>query len=142
MFRKAKIALTLGLAAIGIGTYAMVRGLESNTVPRDPIEPDPTPEPSSPPVVPSKQPASDTHSVSQNPSIPAGYTYMQQPSVTPPMATWASAVLHDAATYPMFSTASQVFDGRTILARVEYHPPSKQNPTVHRGVSLLQPVGA
>ena len=77
-----------------------------------------------------------------NPPVPAGYQLMKQTAVTPPMTTWAVAILRDANTYPMFAIATQAFDGVNVLARVEWHEPDFQNQAVHRGVTLYAPIPA
>lgn len=81
-----------------------------------------------------------TPSVADNPPIPAGYKLMMQSEVTPAMTAWAVAILHDTATYPMFSTTTMPFGALTVLARVEWHPPDFQNDVVHRGVTLYEPM--
>jgi hypothetical protein len=80
-----------------------------------------------------------TPNVGDNPPVPAGYKLMPQAAVTPAMTTWAVAILHDPATYPMFATATKTSGSLTVLARVEWHPPDFQNSTVHRGVTLYEP---
>ena len=82
---------------------------------------------------------SPTPSVANNPPVPTGWALMPQASVTPAMTHWAVAILHDPVTYPMFSTATQMFGSLNVMARVEWHPPDFQNNTVHRGVTLYQP---
>ena len=62
-----------------------------------------------------------------------------QSEVTPEMTTWAVAILHDPATYPMFATAMMQFGSLQVLARVEWHPPDFQNSAIHRGVTLYEP---
>jgi hypothetical protein len=74
-----------------------------------------------------------------NPPFPAGYMLMQQRQVTPAMTTWAVAILHDPAKYPMFSTTVRTFGPLQVLARVEWHPPDFQNHAIHRGVTLYEP---
>jgi hypothetical protein len=80
-----------------------------------------------------------TPDVADNPPVPAGWKLMPQSAVTPAMTMWAVTILHDATTYPMYSTAIQTFGALMVLARVEWHPPDFQNATVHRGVTLYQP---
>ena len=77
----------------------------------------------------------DTH----NEPTPAGWAPMQDAQVTPPMTTWAVAILNDPATYPMYSTATKTFGTELVLARVEWHPPDSNNSVVHRGVTLYLP---
>ncbi|MCA9522075.1 MAG: hypothetical protein KC609_13935 [Myxococcales bacterium] len=79
-------------------------------------------------------------SVSDNPPLPAGWKLMSQAAVTPEMTAWAIEILHDPATYPMFSTTTKTFGTLTVLARVEWHPPDFQNNKVHRGVTLYVPI--
>ncbi len=81
----------------------------------------------------------DTPDVGDNPPIPVGYKLMQQSQVTSAMTTWAVTILHDPATYPMFSTTTKMFGTLNVLARVEWHPPDFQNNVVHRGVTLYVP---
>jgi len=78
-------------------------------------------------------------SVSDNPPVPAGWQLLPQSLVTPDITAWAVAILNDPVSYPMFSTAMQTFNGLTVLARVEWHPPDFQNAVVHRGVTLYEP---
>jgi hypothetical protein len=80
-----------------------------------------------------------TPNVADNPPVPPGWRLMQQSAVTQAMTTWAVAILHDPATYPIFSTTIQTFGAATVLARVEWHSPDFQNMTVHRGVTLYRP---
>lgn len=77
----------------------------------------------------------DTH----NEPTPAGWAPMQDTQVTPPMTTWAVAILNDPATYPMYSTTTKTFATQLVLARVEWHPPDTNNNVVHRGVTLYLP---
>ncbi|HSQ62723.1 MAG TPA: hypothetical protein VLM85_05895 [Polyangiaceae bacterium] len=81
-----------------------------------------------------------TPSVADNPPMPAGWKLMVQADVTPAMTSWAVAILHDPATYPMFSTTTQTFGSLLVMARVEWHPPDFQNSAVHRGVTLYEPI--
>ncbi len=81
-----------------------------------------------------------TPNVDDNPPIPTGWMLMDQADVTSDMTTWAVDILHDPATYPMFSTTTMTFGTLMVLARVEWHPPDFQNSVVHRGVTLYQPV--
>lgn len=81
-----------------------------------------------------------TPDLATNPPIPSGYRLMMQSEVTPAMTDWAVAILHDGATYPMFSTPTMTFGVQLVLARVEWHPPDFQNAVVHRGVTLYVPV--
>jgi hypothetical protein len=81
-----------------------------------------------------------TPSVADNPPTPAGYKLMMQAEVTPEMTTWAVMILHDPVTYPMFATTTMTFGTLDVLARVEWHPPDFQNNTIHRGVTLYEPV--
>ncbi|HEX3903549.1 MAG TPA: hypothetical protein VH853_11920 [Polyangia bacterium] len=78
-------------------------------------------------------------SVSDNPSVPAGWQLLLQSPVTPEMTAWAVAILDDPVTYRMFSTATQTFGSLMVLARVEWQPPDFQNNAVHRGVTLYEP---
>lgn len=82
----------------------------------------------------------DAPDVADNPPTPPGYKLMTQAQVTPAMTTWALAILHDPATYPMFATTTRTFAGALVLARVEWHPPDFQNHAIHRGVTLYVPV--
>ncbi|MGZ3421019.1 MAG: hypothetical protein ACXWUG_04635 [Polyangiales bacterium] len=75
-----------------------------------------------------------------NPPTPSGYTLMKQADVTSDMTTWAVDILHDPVTYPMFSTTTKVFGTKTVLARVEWHAPDFLNMSIHRGVTLYQPL--
>jgi hypothetical protein len=81
-----------------------------------------------------------TPNVADNPPIPDGYKLMAQADVTPEMTAWAVDILHDPVDYPMFATALRTFGALTVLARVEWHPPDFQNDTVHRGVTLYEPI--
>ncbi len=81
-----------------------------------------------------------TPNVADNPPIPVGYTLMKQSDVTAEMTKWAVDILHDPVTYPMFATTTRVFGTKTVLARVEWHPPDFLNGTIHRGVTLYQPI--
>lgn len=81
-----------------------------------------------------------TPSVANNPPIPAGYKLMLQSEVTPEMTAWAVMILNDPITYPMFSTTTMTFGSLQVLARVEWHPPDFNNNTVHRGVTLYEPI--
>lgn len=78
--------------------------------------------------------------IANNPPVPAGWKLMKQADVTSEMTAWAIEILHDPATYPMFSTTTRVFGALTVLARVEWHPPDFNNGKVHRGVTLYQPI--
>jgi hypothetical protein len=75
-----------------------------------------------------------------NPPTPTGYKLMKQADVTSDMTTWAVDILHDPVTYPMFSTTTKVFGTLTVLARVEWHPPDFLNMSIHRGVTLYEPI--
>jgi len=75
-----------------------------------------------------------------NPPIPVGYKLMTQIAVTPPMTAWAVEILRDPVSYPMFQTTLRSFGGVTVLARVEWHQPDFNNATVHRGVTLYEPI--
>ena len=74
-----------------------------------------------------------------NPPVPLRYQLLKQLAVTPAMANWAVAVLHDPVSYPLFAGVSRSFGGLNLLARVEWHPPDFQNRQVHRGVTLYEP---
>ena len=80
-----------------------------------------------------------TPDLSTNPPFPTGYRLMMQSEVTAPMTTWAVAILHDGATYPMFTSTLMTFPTQPmpVLARVLWHPPDFQNSVVHRGVTLF-----
>jgi hypothetical protein len=78
--------------------------------------------------------------VADNPPVPTGWQLMPQSAVTPAMTAWAVAILNDPTDYPLFSTTTQTFGGLTVLARVEWHPPDSANETVHRGVTLYEPI--
>ena len=82
----------------------------------------------------------DTPDTADNPPIPSGYKLLTQSQVTPEMTTWAVSILHDPATYPMFSSTTKTFGTLLVLARVEWHPPDFQNSVVHRGVTLYEPI--
>jgi len=81
-----------------------------------------------------------TPNVADNPPIPAGWKLMSQSSVTPAMTTWAVSILHDPIAYPMFLNTFKMFGALNVMARVEWHPPDFQNSTIHRGVTLYQPI--
>jgi hypothetical protein len=81
-----------------------------------------------------------TPSTADNPPTPAGYMLMQQSQVTSAMTAWAVQILDDPAMYPMFSTAMQTFGTLMVLARVEWHPPDSNNESIHRGVTLYEPI--
>jgi hypothetical protein len=65
---------------------------------------------------------------------------MAQSQVTSAMTAWAVMILDDPAMYPMFSTAMQTFGTLMVLARVEWHPPDSNNESIHRGVTLYEPI--
>jgi lysozyme len=77
-----------------------------------------------------------------NPPIPTGYHLMKQSAVTAAMTACAVDILHNAAQFPMFATSMRDFNGRAILARVEWHPPDFQNHVEHRGVTLYEATSA
>ena len=87
-----------------------------------------------------------TPDLTTNPPFPAGYRLLMQSEVTAPMTTWAVMILHDGATYPMFSTTTMSFTSAAgtamieVLARVEWHPADFQNSATHRGVTLFTPM--
>src|SRR6478736_58670 len=74
-----------------------------------------------------------------NPPIPSGYVLMKQLAVTPAMTEWAVRILRDPQKYPMLASVARAFNGLSVLARVEWHPPDFQNHAVHRGVTLYVP---
>jgi lysozyme len=78
--------------------------------------------------------------MSNNPPIPAGYKLIAQISVSPEMTQWAIQILQDAPQYPLFSVVMHGFGALNVLARVEWHDPDFQNHTVHRGVTLYEPI--
>jgi hypothetical protein len=78
--------------------------------------------------------------VADNPPTPVGYKLMAQADVTAAMTTWAVDILNDPTIYPMFSTAMMMFGSLNVLARVEWHPPDSNNESVHRGVTLYEPI--
>lgn len=80
--------------------------------------------------------------MASNPLIPVGYRLMPQRAVTAAMTAWAVQLLHDAAGFPMFATATRVFNELFVLARVEWHQPDFQNHALHRGVTLYAAVAA
>jgi hypothetical protein len=65
---------------------------------------------------------------------------MAQSSVTQEMTAWAISILRDPVTYPMFATTTRTFGALTILARVEWHVPDFNNSSIHRGVTLYEPL--
>ena len=71
-----------------------------------------------------------------NPPIPSGYILMKQLAVTPAMTAWAIAILREPQKFPMHACVTRAFNGLSVLARVEWHPPDFQNHAVHRGVTL------
>jgi hypothetical protein len=73
------------------------------------------------------------------PEPPAGYAHMPDRSVTPELATWAKTLLTDK-TFGMGQTRTKAFGGKTVLARIEVHSPSRTIDHPHRGVSLFEPV--
>lgn len=80
---------------------------------------------------------------SQNPPPPANWRYMPQSDVTPAMTTWSIHLLNDTADWPgppPYTLIPNVIDGKAIKAQVQSHPPDAQNPIVHRGISLFEPV--
>ena len=79
-------------------------------------------------------------SVAQNPPIPTGWELEPQSQITSEMTDWAVMILNDSVTYPMFSTTMKTFGTSTVLARVEWVPPTLQNNVVHRGVVLYEPI--
>jgi hypothetical protein len=81
-----------------------------------------------------------TPSTADNPPTPTGYMLMAQSQVTSAMTAWAVMILDDPAMYPMFSTAMQTFGTLMVLARVEWHPPDSNNESIHRGVTLYEPI--
>jgi hypothetical protein len=80
-----------------------------------------------------------TPSLADNPPVPVGWQLIMQSQVTPDMTAWATMILDDPVTYPMFSTATKAFGSTTVMARVEWHPPDFQNGVIHRGVTLYVP---
>ncbi|MEO7034761.1 MAG: glycoside hydrolase family 25 protein [Polyangiaceae bacterium] len=78
--------------------------------------------------------------MASNPLIPLGYRLMPQRAVTAAMTAWAVQLLHDAAGFPMFATATRVFDELFVLARAEWHQADFQNHALHRGVTLYEAV--
>jgi hypothetical protein len=81
-----------------------------------------------------------TPSTANNPPVPTGWMLMQQSQVTAAMTAWAVQILDDPSMYPMFSTTIMMFGTLMVLARVEWHPPDSNNESVHRGVTLYEPV--
>src|SRR5258708_6476004 len=67
---------------------------------------------------------------------------MKQSEVTAAMTAWAVMIKNDSGTYPMFSVTFKDFDGKEVLARVEWHPPDEDNHVIHRGVTLYEPAVA
>lgn len=72
---------------------------------------------------------------------PAGWVNLPQPRVTAEMTAWALAIVSAPTAHPMGSTTRQRFGDRDVLARIEWHPPSPEHDSMHRGVSLYEPVG-
>ena len=81
-----------------------------------------------------------TPNVADDPPVPSGWKLMAQADVTTAMTDWAVSILHDPATYPMFSTTTRLFGTLNVMARVEWHPPDFLNSVVHRGVTLYEPI--
>jgi hypothetical protein len=54
------------------------------------------------------------------PPPPEGATIWKK-AVSSAMTAWASSILHQATTYPMFSETRQQFGENWVLARVEWH---------------------
>lgn len=85
-----------------------------------------------------------------NPPVPAGWKLMKDSEVTGAMTQFAVALLRDM-TLIMWDEVIRTFTlapvppattgtSKRILARIEYHPPDFQNHSVHRGVTLYEPV--
>jgi hypothetical protein len=87
-----------------------------------------------------------TPDLSTNPAFPTGYRLMMQSEVTAAMTSWAVMILHDGATYPMFSMTTTSFTNSAgtgpvmVMAVVEWHPADFQNSVTHRGVTLFVPM--
>lgn len=77
-----------------------------------------------------------------NPPIPAGFKLLAQSSVSAAMTAWAVRILRDPVQFPMFATDSQHFESRSLLARVEWHPPNFHNSVTHRGVTLYETIAS
>ena len=65
---------------------------------------------------------------------------MTEQEVTAEMTSRAVGILHNPSDYPLFSSAMETFGTLTVLLRVEWHPADFQDETVHRGVTLYEPV--
>lgn len=70
--------------------------------------------------------------------MPAGWVQVKDATVSPEMAAWAADIVKHRKTYPMCSSTLQTFGEKTILARVEWHPPDFNVDSVHRGVTLYE----
>jgi hypothetical protein len=71
---------------------------------------------------------------------PPGWLHLPQAHVTSEMTAWALAIVGAPTTYPLGSTTTQRFGERQVMARVEWHPPSQTLASMHRGVSLYEPL--
>ena len=80
--------------------------------------------------------------MASNPPIPSDSRLLAQSAVTPAMTAWAVRILREPKRYPMFATEIQRFEGRWLLARVEWHPPNAHNSAAHRGVTLYEQTDA
>ena len=76
-----------------------------------------------------------------NPPPPEGAKIWTGP-VSPEMQAWAKAILDSPDAYPMHSTAEAEFDGRHVLARVEWHTwtirDGQRQEGLYRGVTLYE----
>lgn len=70
--------------------------------------------------------------------FPTGWRPMPQAQVTAEMGAWATTIVESKGTYPMGSTATQLFGDTEVMARVEWHPANLRHNTVHRGVTLYR----
>lgn len=70
---------------------------------------------------------------------PTGWSPVPQARVTTEMTAWAGMIVESPETYPMGSTAKQLFGAIVVMARVEWHPAHLGHGVVHRGVTLYQP---
>ncbi len=77
--------------------------------------------------------------VDDHPHPPTGWSPVPQAHVTTEMTAWAAMIVESPETYPMGSTAKQLFGAIVVMARVEWHPAHLGHDVVHRGVTLYQP---
>jgi hypothetical protein len=79
-----------------------------------------------------------------NPPAPAGSTPWLG-AVPPDVTAWATTILNDAATYPMFAEPRAIIDGVPVVAQVQHHTTrgaTGQTGLCIRGISVFHDVAA